>query len=281
MVATRHGASGRQKAHGVHAGAPQFVRDRRPRVARPGGVNQHAHFDAAADGAAKGLDKLVSAGVVVENVSRERNGFLRGFDGGEHGGKGFVAIDERLDFVAGGQRALDDAADGAREHFQMFRAFVLRFAEVPGNRAAESFVDAERNGAAADAVDAEHEIKHRAKHRQQPDEADPERGGAGIAFVEQGMNRGEQGGQKIEARSQVRPEPGDLVEPVHCSPFFMTKARRDASAVLEKDFPMLSVGGSAGNRILRVQLQYHGCKHDNRPHPGPLPRERENRSPLL
>src|SRR5208282_2520996 len=119
------------------------------------------------------------------------------------------------------------------EHFQMFRSLVLRFAEVPGNGAAESFVDAERNGAAADAVDAEHKVKNRAKHRQQPDESNPERRGAGIAFVEQGMSRGEQGGQKIETRSQVRPEPGDLVEPVHYSPFFMTKARRDASAVLE------------------------------------------------
>ena len=68
---------------------------------------------------------------------------MGGFDGGEHGGKGFVAINERLDFVAGGQRALDDAGDRAREHFQMFRAFVLRFAEVLGNGAAESFMDAE------------------------------------------------------------------------------------------------------------------------------------------
>ena len=229
----------RQKAGGVHAGVPQFVRDWRPRVARPGGVNQHARFDAAADGAAKGLDELVSADVVVENVGRERNGFLRGFDGGEHGGKGLVAIDERLDFVAGGQRGRDDAADGAREHFQMFRSLVLRFAEVPGDGAAERFVDAECHGAAPDAVDAKHEIKNRAKQRQQPDESDPERRGAGFALVEQGMSRGEQGGQKIEARSQVRPEPGDLVEPVHCSPFFTTKARCDASAVLGK-FPSLS-----------------------------------------
>ena len=58
----------RQKTRGVHAGVPQFVRDRRPRVARPGGVNQHAHFNAAADRPAKRLDELVSAGVVVENV---------------------------------------------------------------------------------------------------------------------------------------------------------------------------------------------------------------------
>ena len=141
------------------------------------------------------------------------------------GGKGLVAIDKRQDFVATGQRALDDAADGAGEHFQMLRAFVLRFAEVFGNGAAEGFMDAERNGAAADAVDPEHQIGNGAKQRQQPDESDPERRGAGVTFVQQGMSRGEEGGQKIKAGSQVRPEPGDGVEPVHCSTFFMAKTR--------------------------------------------------------
>ena len=64
---------------------------------------------------------------------------------------------------------------------------------------------AERNGAAADTVYAEGEVKNRTKQWQKPDESQPERRGAGIAFVEQGMNRGQQCGQKIKARGQVRP----------------------------------------------------------------------------
>ena len=39
------------------------------------------------------------AGVVVKDVSAERNGFFGGFNRGEHRGKRRVAIDERLDFV--------------------------------------------------------------------------------------------------------------------------------------------------------------------------------------
>ncbi len=97
----------------------------------------------------------------------------------------------------------------------MFSAFVLGFAEILRDRSAEGFVDGERQGAAADAVDAEREIKNRPEQRQKPDEAEPERGGAGIAFVQKGVKRGEQRGQKVEARRDVRPELGDFIEPVH------------------------------------------------------------------
>ncbi len=107
----------------------------------------------------------------------------------------------------------------------MFGAFVLRFAEIFGNGTAEGFVDGERQGAAADAVDAEREVKNWAEQRQKPDESQPERGGARIALVEQGMNRGENGGQEIEARRDVRPEPGEFVEPVHCHASFDRSGR--------------------------------------------------------
>ena len=93
-----------------------------------------------------------------------------------------------------------DAADDAGDVFEMFRAVVFRFAEIFGNVAAESFVDAQLDGAAADAVDAEREVEKRAEHRQEPDDADPDCGGAGVALVEQRVDGGEQGGQKIEAR---------------------------------------------------------------------------------
>jgi len=55
---------------------------------------------------------------------------------------------------------------------------------------------------------------------QKPDESQPERRGAGIAFVEQGMNRGKQGSQKIKACGQVRPIPGNLIEPIHRWPLY-------------------------------------------------------------
>ena len=42
---------------------------------------------------------------------------------------------------------------------QMFRAVVFRFAEIFRDRPAEGFMDAELDGAAADAVDAEREVK--------------------------------------------------------------------------------------------------------------------------
>jgi hypothetical protein len=65
----------------------------------------------------------------------------------------------------------------------------------------------QRNGAAADAVYAQYQVKNRAKCRQKPDESEPERRGPGIAFMEQGMNRGQQGSQKTKTRGQMRPEP--------------------------------------------------------------------------
>ncbi|MEI9865461.1 MAG: hypothetical protein WDN00_13105 [Limisphaerales bacterium] len=43
------------------------------------------------------------------------------------------------------------------------------------------------HGTAADAIDAEDEVKHRPEHGHEPDDADPKRGGAGITFVQQGM----------------------------------------------------------------------------------------------
>src|SRR5580692_3718458 len=73
----------------------------------------------------------------------------------------------------------------------------------------------ERNGPSSDAIDAESEVKNRAEHGQKPDKSEPECCGTGIALVKQGMNRGEQRGQKIKACSQMRPELGNFVEPVH------------------------------------------------------------------
>jgi len=43
------------------------------------------------------------------------------------------------------------------------------------------------------------------------------------------VNGSEQGGQKIEARRQMRPEPGNMLEPIHA--FLLAKSRSDASVL--------------------------------------------------
>ena len=206
---------GGQKAGEGNPRAPQFMRDGRPGIARAGGVHQHAHGHPALDGALKRGDELLAGRVVVENVADEREGNLGRVDGGEHGGEGLVAVDERQDFVAGRERALDDAADHAGEQLQMFRAFVLRFTEVVRHRARDGLVHTEGKRAAPDTIDAEDEVDHRPDDRHEPDDPDPKCGGAGIALMEQGMTGGKQGGHEVEARHQMRPELGEVIEPVH------------------------------------------------------------------
>ncbi len=78
----------------------------------------------------------------------------------------------------------------------MLRAVVFRFAEIFGDVAVESFMHAELDGAAADAVDAERKVKKRAERRNEPDEGDPDGRGARVALVEQGMNGGERRGAR-------------------------------------------------------------------------------------
>ena len=97
----------------------------------------------------------------------------------------------------------------------MLHAGKLRFAQIFRNRAGDGLMNAEKNRAAADAIDAEREIKHRPKHGQKPNGSEPERRGAGVAFVEQRMNRGEHRRQKMKTRHQVRPEPVDCIEPLY------------------------------------------------------------------
>ena len=194
----------------------QFPGDRRPRITCAGGIHQHADFHAAfLTARSQRVNELVAGRIVVENIADERNGCFCGFDGGKHGGKCLVAVDERFHFIAGRQRPFDDATDDAGEHFKMFRAVVLRFAEIVGNGAADGLMHAEFDGAAADAVDAEHEVERRPQHRHEPDDSDPKRGGAGIALAEQGMAGGERRGEQIKPGDQVRPELRQFVEPVH------------------------------------------------------------------
>ena len=96
----------------------------------------------------------------------------------------------------------------------MFRTFILDLAGAIPDRAAERAMHAECSRSRADAIYPEREVQQRSEQRKKPDEPEPERGGARITFVQQGMNGGEEGGQKVRARSEVRPEQRKFVEPV-------------------------------------------------------------------
>ena len=67
-------------------------------------------------------------------------------------------------------------------------------------------MDAEFDGAAADAVDAEREIKNRPDSGMSQTTPIQMCGGAGVAFIEQGVGGGEQAGEQIKPRGEVRPE---------------------------------------------------------------------------
>jgi len=69
--------------------------------------------------------KFSSAGVVVKYVTDQRNGYLRGFNRGKHGRKGFVTVNQRLHAVASRQRFGDQPTDDAGEQFQVLCAFML------------------------------------------------------------------------------------------------------------------------------------------------------------
>ena len=124
----------------------------------------------------------------------------------------------------------------------MFGAFVLRLAEIFRNRAGEGFMHTELQRAAADAIDAKREIKNGPNNGHQPDDTDPERGGARITFVEQGVNGSEQGSQKIKTRSQMRPEPGNVLEPIHRPPSLWRKhaPMQARSTILWSPSPVLT-----------------------------------------
>ncbi len=55
-------------------------------------------------GPAQRIDELRPDALAIEDVRSQRNAVPRRFDGSEHGRVGLLAIDERLDAVAAGQR---------------------------------------------------------------------------------------------------------------------------------------------------------------------------------
>ena len=110
---------------------------------------------------------------------------------------------------------VDDAADDAGDVLEMFRAVVFRFAEVFRDGAAEGFMHAELDGAAADAVDAERQVEQGAERGQRPDDAEPDGGGAGIALVQQRVAGGEQAASKSNPAARCGQNLSRSGVPVH------------------------------------------------------------------
>jgi len=77
---------------------------------------------------------------------------------------------------------------------------------------------AQQDRAAADAIDAEDEIQQRAAQRHEPDDADPQRGGARVALVKQRVAGGDQGKKKSERNQKVMPDAPKFSQQVHRGP---------------------------------------------------------------
>ncbi|MES7112308.1 FAD-binding protein, partial [Cutibacterium acnes] len=73
-------------------------------------VDQHPHLHAALMSPAQRIDELRPDALAVEDVRGQGDAVPRRFDGGEHGRVGLLAIDERLDTVAAGQRLAGGAS---------------------------------------------------------------------------------------------------------------------------------------------------------------------------
>ena len=221
------GGKRREKSRDRQARPPQLADDRGQGITRARIVNQHAHLDATRQGTDQRSGELVPAAIVVKDVGCQRNGLGRFFDGSEHRGKGFIAVDERLHAVGGDQRPFGDAIHHVRQHPQMLRLEAVRLAHVVGNwlwtRIARLPADPQGEGVAPDAVDAQRQVEQRPHERQQPDESQPQRRGARIALVKHGVNRGKQGGQKAEAGGQVRPKLRQMIPPIHRCTAFMQR----------------------------------------------------------
>ncbi len=170
--------------------APERTQNRRPRVTRARGVNQHSHLDAAPLSLPQGARKLQPRFVPVEDISLERKCAAGLADGAQHGGIRFIAVNQRLDLIPHKQGPLHHAAHDPRQHVQM--------SGVAGQVAMQLFrrarrlrrvgaialkVLAQQGGLAPKPVDAKDEIRQGTNQRHQPDKADPPDGSARVPLV--------------------------------------------------------------------------------------------------
>src|SRR5690606_1783055 len=112
-VAHAPGDEGMEEFLGPHAVALEHLEDAGESVAATHAVDQDADLDTAAYGVAQGFGEHAAGGVVVEDIGGEADAVLGGPDGFQHGGIGFLAIDQGADAVAGQERQAGDAADEA------------------------------------------------------------------------------------------------------------------------------------------------------------------------
>ena len=141
----------------------------------------------------------------------------RGLDGGEHARIGLVAVAQQPDRIARRRGAPRQPLAAAVERREQA---VLRRSRARGDgRIPPGLRPAQRDGAAADAVDAEQGVDRATQEGRQPGEADPADRAADIALAQQGMrghqrrehdvqggegDRGQRHGRIIHARTRFR-----------------------------------------------------------------------------
>ena len=198
------GAGGAVEERGVDVAGAKGFDDGWAAVFGAHGVDEDANLNAALLGAVEGVDESLANAGSVENVSREGDGFGSAFDGFEHGGISFGAVDERVDGVAGEKLAIGDAAAelGERVEVDGFAREESAFAvagDGVGSGVMSDHAAAEFDGFCAKTIDAEEEVENWAEDREQPDDEDPKQSGTGFAFVNDGVAGSDEGGENREA----------------------------------------------------------------------------------
>jgi hypothetical protein len=179
------------RPHRVEArrGQPHEVaKDRHVGVLLADAVDQYADLDAARLRGVERVGEAAADVVSVEYVGTQTNRPPRGFDRLEHARVRALAVFERDDGVAFGQRPPGDAVAIRREVGQR-RVRVVRRARVGGERRRHGREPAHAATAAPDAVHAEHPIRGDAEERQQQDRKQPRELRARVALVEERVRR--------------------------------------------------------------------------------------------
>ncbi len=163
-------------------------------------------------GGAQLLHETMTRRIVVEDIGGQRQTGAGFMDGGQHGRVGLVAVSERRDPVAGGERTTGDMLhhphQGAHPPIQFGQCRGGGRCAVGGgiDGVQPGPVLAKLGGAALDPVDAEQHVQHRPQDGHQPDQPHPADGGPFIAFVQHRVQGGHQRQQGAEDTHHQRPE---------------------------------------------------------------------------
>ena len=206
----------RQEARMADPSFPENSARPGPGVELTDSVDDHPHVHRALPGPIERIDEAVPGCVGLKEVALEQNALPRAVDGGEHGGVGLLAIEERNDPVAVEQRA-----PGHRlRHPGDVEELVLELGERhPGEglRPIPDLVHVESRDPSGlellrpggDAVHSEEEVEDRSRQRKEQAHGDPAERRPRVPLGEQHVSRGAGG----RDRGQHPDEQGDHARP--------------------------------------------------------------------